>query len=107
MYRNYSLGFLYGFVLLSFILLGVYFNISDNDKIESTQTQGEAVKEDVYYLVERNGYVLVCESDKTTIYEYTNIPLDELPDTLANEIKAGKYIEGKEALYGFLENYSS
>ena len=42
-----------------------------------------------------------------SIYEYTNIRVEELPEELQNEIREGKRLEGKDKLYGFLENYSS
>lgn len=70
-------------------------------------TEGEALKEDCYYLMEVNGYVVVYLSDKKTAYEYTSIMIEDLPVTLQNEIKNGKYIEDTETLYGFLENYTS
>ena len=60
-----------------------------------------------YYLLEKNGYVVVYLSDKETIYEYTSIDVETLPETVQNEVKNGKYIEDMEELYGFLENYSS
>lgn len=68
---------------------------------------GEALKEDCYYLMEVNGYLVVYLSDKTTPYEYTDILYDELPAMLREEIRNGKYIESTEELYGFLENFSS
>lgn len=74
---------------------------------EGTAEKGETLKKDCYYLMEVNGYIVVYLSDKTTPYEYTDIQYDELPDKVRQEIRYGKYIEDEEALYGFLENYSS
>lgn len=74
---------------------------------ELIEADGEAMKEDCYYLMEVNGYVVVYLSDKVTPYEYTDIPYDELPPTIRAEVRNGKYIESSEDLYGFLENYSS
>ena len=74
---------------------------------QSVSTQGGAHKEEVYYLKNRNGYVIVYLDDQTSIYEYTNIRVEELPEELQNEIREGKRLEGKDKLYGFLENYSS
>ena len=68
---------------------------------------GQALKDDCYYLKELNGYVVVYLSDKKTVYEYTDISLEYLPENLQKEIQNGKYIETSESLYGFLENYSS
>lgn len=74
---------------------------------ESVAAEGEAMKNYCYYLLEKNGYVVVYLSDKETIYEYTSIDVETLPETVQNEVKNGKYIEDMEELYGFLENYSS
>lgn len=71
------------------------------------EADGEAMKEDCYYMMEVNGYVVVYLSDKVTPYEYTAIAYDELPPTVRAEVRNGKYIESPEELYGFLENYSS
>lgn len=80
----------------------------ENAKTEaSVAADGHALKEDCYYLMEQNGYVVVYLSDKETVYEYTDIPSEELPSSVREELLNGKYIESQEALYGFLENYSS
>ena len=71
------------------------------------EADGEAMKEDCYYLMEVNGYVVVYLIDKVTPYEYTAIAYDDLPPTVRAEVRNGKYIESPEELYGFLENYSS
>lgn len=68
---------------------------------------GQALKEDCYYLMDVNGYVVVYLSDKKTPYEYTDIKYDELPAEIRDEIRNGKYMEDAKTLYGFLENYSS
>ncbi len=65
------------------------------------EADGEAMKEDCYYLMEVNGYVVVYLSDKVTPYEYTAIAYDELPPTVRAEVRNGKYIESPEELYGF------
>ena len=74
---------------------------------KTVSTQGDAQKDELYYLKDLNGYVVVYMNDRTTVYEYTNILIFDLPDTYQNEIKNGMIIEGTEKLYGFLENYSS
>ena len=74
---------------------------------KTVSTQGDAQKDELYYLKDLNGYVVVYMNDRTTVYEYTNILISDLPDTYQNEIKNGLIIEGTEKLYGFLENYSS
>lgn len=74
---------------------------------ESVTADGAALKQDCYYLMEVNGYVVVYLSDRTTAYEYTDIRFDELPPSVREEVRNGKYVEGEAQLYGFLENYSS
>lgn len=79
----------------------------DSEKEESVETEGEASKAEGYCLLEKNGYIVVYTADKSAVYEYTNIAFATLPESVQEEIKAEKYIETIEELYGFLENYSS
>ncbi|HKM21747.1 MAG TPA: hypothetical protein VJZ01_06875 [Lachnospiraceae bacterium] len=60
-----------------------------------------------FYLVVENHYVSVYCDDKKTIYMYTGIALDSLPEDIQKEVLAMKYIASIEELYGFLETYSS
>ena len=46
-------------------------------------------------------------SDKETVYEFTEIPVNDLPEEIQQEIATGKYIPTVKELYAFLENYSS
>lgn len=95
------------------LALGVMiWNVSDETGIPKENpvviTQGESVKkEDVFYLKELNGYLVVYKEDGTTVFEYTNILIEELPEVLLEDVKDGIKIIGNERLYGFLENYSS
>lgn len=73
----------------------------------SVAADGAALKEDCYYLMEVNGYIVVYLGDKETPYEYTDILYDELPAVMRNEVRNGKYVGSEEELYGFLENFSS
>ena len=60
-----------------------------------------------FYLVNEKNYVVVYCDDMQTVYMNTNITLDSLPDKLKQEIIRTKYIATQEALYNFLESYSS
>ena len=60
-----------------------------------------------YYLMVANHYVIVYEEDKETVHMNTDILLDSLSDELQKEIMEGKYMENEQALYNFLESYSS
>ena len=74
---------------------------------ESISAEGAAVQDEGYYLSELQGYVAVYLSDRTTIYEFTEIPVSDLPEEVQQELTSGKYVETAEELYAFLENYSS
>ncbi|MCD8325354.1 MAG: hypothetical protein LUC90_01355 [Lachnospiraceae bacterium] len=52
-------------------------------------------------------HVAVFESGETEVYMYTGILLENLPDSTQSEVLAGKEIADEEALYFFLETYSS
>ena len=98
MKNKYGIGFLLFLILVVFGITCAY---------QLSLNKGQALKDDCYYLKELNGYVVVYLSDKKTVYEYTDISLEDLPENLQKEIQNGKYIETSESLYGFLENYSS
>ena len=60
-----------------------------------------------YYLVEEDGRVTIYRIEGQTLFEYTGITVDSLPETLQTEISQGKRVSGEKELYDFLENYSS
>ena len=60
-----------------------------------------------YYLVEEDGRVTIYRIEGTTLFEYTGISVDSLPEALQTEISQGKRVSGEKELYDFLENYSS
>ncbi len=45
--------------------------------------------------------------DRETLYEETEITLEDLPDDLKEEVLRGKGLKSPGELYDFLENYSS
>jgi len=68
------------------------------------------VEEDIkpgYYLVNENGVVTVLLGDLKTVFMNTSIAFEGLPTELQQEILFTKYVEDEEALFGFLEAYSS
>lgn len=117
---KHSIGFFAG-AFLVFSILGIGYQLSyqyaldkheakaelAKQKQESVTAQGEASKNEGYYICGLHGYIVVYLNDKKTIFEVTNIALTHLPKELQEEIKDGKYVETEEELYGFLENYSS
>lgn len=60
-----------------------------------------------FYLMVADHFVVVYEEDRQTLYMNTDILVDHLDSELQAQIIQGKYIESEEALYNFLESYSS
>ena len=73
---------------------------------EADAVQAETEKE-YYYLIEESGRINIYLEDRKTLYEETEITMDELPEELKQEIRSGKSLAGEGELYDFLENYSS
>lgn len=116
MKKRYSISF-FAVIFICLMLLGFAYQMSysrakakaenSENHSRSVATDGNAVKSDLYYLKDLNGFIAVYQNDKKTIFEYTNIRVDELPADVAAEVCAWKSVETLENLYGFLENYSS
>ncbi len=64
-------------------------------------------EEQGFYLMVADHFVIVYKQDKKTIYMNTDILLENLSQELQDEIIQGKYMENEQALYNFLESYSS
>ena len=94
MKNKYGIGFLLFLILIVFGITCAYQlslnrgkrEIQAEKTAEKQKTQdlsvaadGQALKEDCYYLKSLNGYVVVYLNDKKTVYEYADIPLDGLP----------------------------
>lgn len=60
-----------------------------------------------FYLMVADHFIVVYEKDKQTLYMNTDILLENLEESLQAEIMQGKYIDSEDALYNFLESYSS
>lgn len=60
-----------------------------------------------FYLDVQMGRIVVYQTADDSLYAYTEVKFNQLPEALRREILAGKYIETIEELYHFLESYSS
>ena len=86
-----------------------------NASVESYSPQKLVVKktyeplhlEEKFYLKAEENYVVVYYGDNSTVYMYTNIRMDSLPEETRAEIEACKEIDTYENLYSFLESYTS
>lgn len=74
------------------------------EELEEVNTAPEAYE---YILVDHHNYVAVYRLPERTIYEYTDVIMDVLPEETRKEIRNGKYLKDEEELYNFLENYTS
>lgn len=59
-----------------------------------------------YIRVEDNMLVVYCD-DEDTVYMYTNIKADTLPEEIQTKVSRGMFVEDEASLYNFLETYSS
>lgn len=60
-----------------------------------------------YYMIQENGCITVYYIDKRTVFEYTNIVVETLPEDVREQVECGRYVMDDDALYDFLETYSS
>ena len=65
------------------------------------------VSDDMYYLVVKNGYLQVFETQTGTLFMETAIVYELLPDRVKAQVDQGKYFQTEHELLEFLENYSS
>lgn len=77
------------------------------EALAGSESVSSEQEEYAYYIVEENGRIVIYLSDRTTLYEETDIDPETVPEELLEEIRAGKGIKGERELYDFLENYSS
>ena len=124
MKSRYIIGFFALFLIVGVLLAAgyqfTYDHAMDRQKAQvreevsetkSIAAEGEKVENpdaaDGFYLCELQGFVAVYLSDRKTIYEFTEIPLTDLPEEVQQEVAAGKYVRTEKELYAFLQNYSS
>ena len=109
MKKKYCIGFFV--VLFVFVsLLGIGYQVSyqyvmdrqmarQQDKQQrSVAVKGEAEKNEGYYLAELHGYVVVYLSDQSTIYEFTDIPFEELPKEVQTNVKQKNMLKQRRNL---------
>lgn len=108
MRRKNSVGFLCFVIIIVLLFVFIYRYSYDKALSEKEELTKEITEmEECYYIKNTDGYVTVYLADEETVYEYTSIPIEELPESLQTELKEGKKVEDVGEVYGFLENYSS
>ncbi len=112
MNKKYGIGFFLGFLVLVLLFVLAY-RISYQRALDKHNQQNKQLTEAVtetelcYYIKELDGYVTVYESDNKTVYDYTTILVDVLPEEIREKVKKGIKMTSLGQVYGFLENYSS
>lgn len=110
MQKRYSIGF-YIVIILIVAMFIFAFRLSYHKALaEMEEERLEELVDDLddyYYVKSTDGYVTVYFADKATVYEYTSIPISELPKNIQKELTTGKKLNSIKQVYGFLENYSS
>ncbi len=110
MNKKYGIGFLIAFIALIALFFFAY-RISYNRVLDKQREEERQMVQNeleiCYYIKEADGYVIVFESDQTTVYEYTSILIEDLPENVQKQLKEGIKLTSLTQVYGFLENYSS
>lgn len=60
-----------------------------------------------FYVVVKNGYVVVYNSDLKSVYDYTHIEAKNLPEADRVQLSQGIYVDNIDDLYALLESYTS
>ncbi len=119
MSKKYGIGFLIGMIVLTLALVCAYqytYNRAarkrEMERLTQEQepvlhTEGNATKENGYFITQADGYVIVYYADRKTVYEYTSILVEFLPENVQKKVKDGMEMSNVNDVYGFLENYSS
>ncbi len=77
------------------------------DVIEIKKTYNEDFIPYRFYVVVKDGYVVVYNSDLKSVYSYTHILAKDLPEEDRIALSNGIYVNSLEELYSLLESYSS
>jgi hypothetical protein len=77
------------------------------DTVEIKKTYNEDFLPFRFYVVVKDGFVVVFNSDLKSVYSYTQIEAKNLPEEDRIALSKGIYINSLEELYSLLESYSS
>ena len=78
-----------------------------SDVIEIKKTYNEDFVPYRFYVVVKDGYVVVFNSDMKSVYSYTHILAKDLPEEDRIALSHGIYVNSLDELYSLLESYSS
>lgn len=71
------------------------------------QDDKQKKQETVYYLIVKDGILSIYKGKGGEFYDYAKIDEASLPPEMYKQLRYGHYITGEQALYDFLQTYSS
>ena len=74
---------------------------------EENQTEEKNYQTGRYFVTNEDGYLVVYDCVTKKRYDETSILVQNLPENWKKRLEEGLYFVNEEALYEFLENYSS
>lgn len=77
------------------------------DKVVWRKTYSRDKDNVEFYGKAENGYLIIYLEDGTTLYDYTTIKISDLSQEIQKELIEGIHFEDTQALYDFLETYTS
>jgi hypothetical protein len=77
------------------------------DEITIKKTYNEDFVPCRYYVAIKNGFVVVYNSDLKSVFKYTSIEANSLPEDDRIALSKGIYVNSQDELYALLESYSS
>lgn len=118
MRRTISICFFAFFLLLYTFGLFLLWKPEEQEKTEKLMAETENTEYQTaesmsvqmnyrYWIYEENGYLIVYESDGSTVFLETTIQMINLEQDLQERVRAGIGFLNESELYDFLESYSS
>ena len=74
---------------------------------ENLQSVSDEVEEKKFWAKNEDGYLVIYDCQTMMRYDETAILVSNLPEGWQKKLEEGLFFENEEALYEFLENYSS
>lgn len=77
------------------------------DMVTVRKTYDETKVTNQFYVCRKGEFIVVYYSDLKTVYEYTEIPVNSLPEEIQQMVERGFYVKNAQELYSILEGYTS
>ena len=106
--RKYKI-IIFSIFIMSAAFCFIGFAIQNNKTKNHTLVQVETFPKEneySYYIKTKSGNIVIFNKDHT-IYEFTDLEPEYLPEEIVTELMHGIYFQDQEDLYEFLETYSS